>query len=55
MTNYEMIKKLDIYAMALTMMCPYEAGFLDEYRCGDDTKGGKCGKCTLEWLEETSE
>ena len=55
MTNYEMIKSLDIYAMALTMMCPYEAGFLDNYRCDSD-RGGKCGKCTLEWLlEETSE
>ena len=36
MTNYEMIKNQDIYAMALTIMCPYEAGFLGEYRCEDD-------------------
>ena len=55
MTNYEMIKNQDIYAMALTIMCPYDLGFLDEYRCGDGIKGGKCGKCTLAWLEETSE
>ena len=68
MTNYEMIKNQDIYAMALTIMCPYDLGFLDNYRCDSD-RGGKCGsgdiskgytrykciKCTLAWLEETSE
>lgn len=58
MTNYEMIKNQDIYAMALTIMCPFEAGFLDDYRCKPDNNGvhaGKCGKCCLEWLQGESE
>ena len=58
MTNYEMIKNQDIYAMALTIMCPHDLGFWDDYRCNtnkSENRGGKCVKCTLAWLEETSE
>jgi hypothetical protein len=58
MTNFEMIKNQDIYAMALSLMCPFEAGFLDDYRCKKDHNGvrdGERGKCVLEWLQEESE
>ncbi|GEM_PF-2996565 len=58
MTNYEMIKRLDIYAMALTIMCPFEADFWGEYRCGEESRVRdemNCARCKLAWLGETDE
>jgi hypothetical protein len=38
--------------MALTIICPFDAGFLDERRCEEHE--GKCIACTLKWLQEES-
>lgn len=57
MTNYEMIKKFSKENMALTIMCPYEAGLMDSYRCDEKGNGvadGNCRKCILSWLGEDS-
>ena len=55
MTNYEIIKALDIENMALTIMCPYEAGLMAERRCEDEKTNISCRKCAYEWLQEESE
>ena len=55
MTNYEIIKALDIENMALTIMCPYEAGLMAERRCEDEKTNINCRKCAYEWLQEESE
>lgn len=54
MTNYEMVKNFSIGNMALSIMCPYEMGLLeDKSRC--ETYDSKCVKCCYEWLQEESE
>ncbi len=52
MTNYEMVKNFSIEEMALSIMCPFEMGFLNNYRCEDKRYNHQCGKCCLEWLKE---
>lgn len=41
--------------MALSIMCPFEMGYLDNYRCEDKRYNHQCGKCCLEWLKEETE
>ena len=54
MTNYEMVKNFSIENMALSIMCPYEMGLLeDKFRC--NKYDGNCNKCCYEWLQEESE
>ena len=54
MTNYEMIKQFSLENLALTIMCPYEAGLIDKRRCNDETCETRCVRCCLKWLQEES-
>lgn len=49
MTNYEVIKKMSIEEMAVSLMCPNDMGA--DVKCGDHG-GTECVKCTLEWLQQ---
>jgi hypothetical protein len=51
-TNYEMIKKMSIEEMAVTIMCPINTGTVDaSFPC--DKRN--CCECTLRWLQQEAE
>lgn len=59
MTNFEMLKRQGEYVMALVLRCPYDAGFIGEYRCGpaarEEKHRDRCIKCRYTWLNEEAE
>lgn len=48
MTNYDLIRKMSVEEMAVTIMCPNDMG-MAEIECdkGDDRN---CRQCCLDWL-----
>lgn len=53
MTNGDRVRAMSDEEMAVTMMCPNEAG-LAEIDC-DKSDDKNCCKCCLEWLKKEEE
>ncbi len=52
MTNADMIRQMTNEELETVLMCPFESGFWDGYKCKDGLQSDDCADCVGKWLKE---